>query len=292
MGKIYLLMLTIGCLIGCGTAIPSSNMTAPVSPTPTPTVVDVTPPDNVSIPWKQTIGSTNYRWNGKDLFVRRSKGSETSIFPNALRKYRASFPTNGRKCLLDSFFNPAAVVGDLVSYEHESGFGGVNCGVESGEWRYATVDVSNPTRFLDLRSFFTEDRLLRAFLANSQLSSDIQKSISDKKLDAVPATLKDLSAFLTRYDYQIFNGDSYYEPDYLQRFVFHHLEGETICIRVSTTSTSNAGRAIHQYAEIFLPIPGKLRDPFKKADAGDAGFLMKDAETKVGTKAATFESKF
>lgn len=291
MARLTLILFTL-YLFGCNIPVPSSTTPADVLPTPSPTPTIPPPADDVLIPWMGTIGSTDYHWNGKDLFVGRKRAKKVGIFSQAANKYRESFPKAGGKCDVGSFFSLSAIAGDLVGYEHESGFGGINCGVESGEWRYGTVDVSNTARFLDLRNFFTEEQLLRAFLANPQLSSDIQKSIDEKKLDAVPATLEDLSVFLTRYDYQIFDGNSYFKPDYLQRFVFHHVDGETICVRVSATSTSTAGRAIHDYAEIYLPIPDRLRLWLQKADAGDDGFLMKDAATKVGTKPATFELKF
>lgn len=289
MTKLALLLVTVVYLFGCQADVSLSSATTNVSPTSTPPPINRIPDasDDVFLAWKETIGSTEYRWDGKDLFIRRNKAQETGIFSQAARKYRSSFEKSGDKCRLDSYFTPSAVVGDLVSYEHESDFGGDRCGVMSGEWRYATVDISDSTRFHDLRNFFAEDQLLKAFLANPQLSSDIQKSVDSTRLDGLPTTLKELSTYLTGRDYEIFNGESYFEPDYLERFVFHHTEGDMVCVRVSASSTSTAGRAIHEYAEILLPVPERLRDSLKKADARDAGFLMKDAAATVGTKAAT-----
>lgn len=287
MSKLALLLLLSAFGLECGTNVPASNIPATISPMPTPT--ESNPPDDVLIPWEQTIGTTSYRWDGKDLHTKISQAKEIPLFSRAARQYHRSFKNGGGRCFLSNYFSPASVVGDLVSYEHESGF---ICGTASGEWRYATVDVSNATRFLDLRNFFTEDELLLALLANAQLASDIQKSIGEKKLDVVPTTMKQLSGFLTKHDYQLFNGSSYFEPDYLTRFAFHHLEGERICIRVSATSTSTAGRANHEYLEIYLPIPNKLHDRVRKAASGEQGFLMKDSQAKVGTACATFESKF
>lgn len=284
---IVLLFAVFG--FGCDSNVLPTNVVAIVSPSPTPSVAITTPPEDVFIPWQQIFGTTKYRWNGKDLYFKRSLANEVAIFELAAKRYHASFEKEGGRCLLSNYFTPAAVVGDIVSYEHESG---IICGTASGEWRYVTIDVAKPKRFLDLSDFFTDDQILRAFLADPQLSSDVQKSITERKLDAIPTTLKELSAFLTKYDYQIYNGNSYFQSDYLTRFAFHHVEGETICVRVSATSTSTAGRANHQYAEIFLPIPDKLRDALRKADAGNEGFLMKDSATKVGTKPAEFESRF
>jgi len=296
MAKVSFLLLVLIFFPGCNSVglTPSERNSLPKVPTPAPTPSDRIPDvsDDVLIPWKQTIGSIDYRWNGKDLFVRINKGYEIGLFSKAARKYRRSFDRSGRKCVLDSFFTPVAVAENILSYEHESGYGGPGCGVSDGEWRYATVDVFDSTSFLDLRSFFSEDEILHAFLANSQISSYIQKSIGNKKLTAVPASLKELSAYLTRFDYEIFNGYSYFEGDYLERFAFHHIEGDMISIRISATSTSTAGRAIHEYVEILLPIPERLREALEKADASDAGFLMKDADVKVGTKAAMIELTF
>lgn len=294
MTKLVFLLLTSLHLLGCRTDAPLSNLKSNGSTISTPTPIDRLPDasDDVFLPWKQTVGTTEYRWDGEDFFVRRNKTREIGIFSQAARKHRSSFEKSGDKCSLDNFFTPSAVVGDLVSYEHETGFGGDKCGVVSGEWRYATVDTSDLTHFLDLRKWYKEDQLLKAFVANQQLASDIQKSIVSKKLNAIPTTLKELTSYLTRYDHEIYNGQSYFASDYLERFIFHRVEGEMICIRVSATSTSNVGRAIHQYAEILLPIPESLRDFFRKADAGEAGFLMKDAAAKVGTKAALIELTF
>lgn len=286
MSKKALLLLLLAFVLNCNKPV-SEPATPTIAPTPTPARAQAKPADSVLRRWEQTVGRTSYRWDGKDLYAKQSSDREIPIFNRAAIQHRRSFERSG--CELSNYFSPAAVVGGLVSYEHETNWGGVNCGVSSGEWRLATVDVSDSTRFLDLRSLFGDLDLLNALLENQQLSSDIQKSIYGKKLDAVPNTLDDLSKFLTKFDYQLFDGDSYFETDYLSRFAFHHLEGQNVCIRISATSTSTAGRAIHDYVEILLPIPERLRDKLQKADSGTEGFLMKDAETKVGTAYATIE---
>lgn len=288
MSKLFLVLLVSALSLYCSPNTPTPEILARVSPTPTPTLA-MPPAVEVAIPWKQTIGMTRYLWDSNDLYVRKGVNKEIPLFSRAAKKYHTTFGKEGGRCFLSNYFTPGAILGDVVSYEHESGF---HCGTVSGEWRYATVDIRNSTRFLDLRDFFDDDELLRAFLANAQLSADVRKSIDEKKLDAMPTTLAQLSAFLTRYDYQIFNGESYFEEDYLTRFAFHHISGDTVCVRVSATSTSTAGRANHEYADIYLPIPEKLSEILQKADTGNQGFLMKDAETKVGTKPATFESRF
>ena len=276
--------------LSCGREVPVLSGVATTSRSPTTAVAIPTSPPDILIPWQRQIGNINYRWDGKDLYSKQhSRKDIVPIFALATKRYRSSFEKDGGRCSLSTYFIPAAVVGDLVSYEFESGF---FCDTASGEWRYATLDVARPKAFLDLRDFFDDDQILRAFLTDPQLASDIQKSIAEKKLDAVPTTLESLSSFLTKFDYQIYDGNSFFEADYLTRFAFHHLEGEAICIRVSATSTSTAGRANHQYAEIFLPVPNKLRDVLQKADTGSEGFLMKNSATKVGTLAATLESRF
>ncbi|MBK9152964.1 MAG: hypothetical protein IPM25_01875 [Chloracidobacterium sp.] len=223
------------------------------------------------------------------MFVKRLKEKEIHLFSEAARRYRASLKGEGGSCFLSSFFIPIAVVGDLVSYKQENG---IICGTVHGDWEYATIRVSNVRRFLDLRDFFTEDQLLRAFLANRQISTDIENSIADRQLDRIPATLNELTSFLTKFDYQKYGGDSYFEPDYLARFAFHRLEGESVCVQVSATSTSTAGRAVHNCLEICLPIPERLYDSLKSADAGSEGFLIKDSTRKIGTRSASFEFRF
>jgi len=286
---IVIVFLVLAMCGSCATKAPKPTVAATITPGSQTPAVPETPPDDVCIPWLQRIGTTRYRWDCKDLYAKHLPAKKVGLFALAAERYKSSFEGEGGSCSVSTYFTPVAVVGDLVGYEFESG---VYCGTVQGEWWYTTVDVAKPTKPLDLRTFFTDDQILRAFLADPQLSSDIQRSVAEHKLPAVPTTLRDLSRFLTKFDYQIYNGESYFEADYLTRFVFHHLDGDTIYIRVSATSTSTAGRAIHQYAEIGLPIPDRLRDALRKANAREEGFLMNNSVTKLGTKPATFEARF
>lgn len=287
LGIVLVITYTFGC--GSSSAVSTTNSDPANSPTPVPAAKAQQPSEDVMIPWEEVIGETVYRWNGEDLYVRKAGYREIPLFSQAARDYHSSLQSEGRRCLVTSYFTPVAVVGDLVSYEHESG---IICGTVSGEWSFATIDVTNPKRTPDLREFFTSEQLLHSFLANPEVSSDIQRAVDAGKLDSRPDALEKLTAFLTSYDWEKFNGNSYFEPDYLTRFALHHVEGELVCIRVSTTSMSTAGRANHEYVELYFPISEKLRGLLQKADARSDGFLMKDAGSKVGTKPAVFESRF
>lgn len=253
------------------------------------TGLDEAPSEDITRDWKEAINRTQYSWDGKELYVNIPGKNRLELFRKIAKDYLSSFQSEGGRCLNSSYFKIAAVVGDLVSYSHESS---QVCGTVQGEWLYSTVNVSSPTPPLDLKHMFSEEELFKALIANNQISNDIHKSINEQKLAKMPENFRELNAFLTKYDYQLFDGASFFGQDYLTRFAFHHLEENNVVIRIAASPTSTAGRAIHRYVEIKLPIPDSLRTNLTRANDGEAGFLMTDAISKVGTSPAVFEEYF
>jgi hypothetical protein len=159
--------------------------------------------------------------------------------------------------------------------------------VEFGDEEASKVRTSKVVAITDL---FSEADVLAALLANSQISRDISKALSENKMKSPPTTLSEFSdSIFTKYMSDVFDGAFYLRKDYLTRFVFHHIEGDKVAVWISLTSTSHAAQAVHEHVEILLPIPDKLREPLVLADSGQQGFLMKDAEKYVGTSRAKFE---
>ncbi len=281
----FLLLLT---LTGCQSSVSERDILTQlpnINKTPEPTYIfPPTDEQEKLIPWKSSLGKTVYNWNGKELLVSRNR-SEIRLFYSIWREDVKAL--SDKKCArtLNSYFLPLSVVGDLVSYQHEVGY---VCGASAWySWRFETRNISRPNEQVELTDYFGEKEIVQSFLANSSISAAVEQAISEKRLDSVPSSLKQLDSFLTAYDRKIFF-DSYFDDDYLSRFAFHHIENDQVFVWVTLTPGSHVGQANQQYVEICLPLPKSIDEALRNADSGFAGFLMKDYTTKVGTKSVVF----
>ncbi len=290
---VFLLFVTLtGCKSPVSDRVQLTQFPITTNTTPEPTyMVPPTDEEEKLIPWKSLVGKTTYNWNGKEFLVSRSRSETYRMFDSIWREDVAEMAISDKKCAktLNSYFLPLSVVGDLVSFQHEIGY---MCGASAWySWRFETRNVLRPNEQVALTDYFSDEEILRAFLANSRISAEIEKAKSKKRLDVDPSSLKQLTSFLTKFDYEIFDAQSYLEEDYLSRFAFHHINNDQICVRVTLTPTSHAGQAIQEYVEICLPMPKSIDEGLRNADSGLAGFLMKNYTTKVGTKTVVFEGR-
>jgi hypothetical protein len=316
----YTCFLVILLFIGCKSSeSPVENVHPEAANTPPPVKVSPTieppkeppaVPDEIKINWQGSTNSFYLDWNGKDLLVQLKGGIKQKILSRMSENFCRVLHKDpeSRNCRCGNSFRLASVVGNIVSFEDESDF---SCAGSYLYWRYASLDLEKsgdyiyPTlvefgdeeaskvrtsKVVAITDLFSEADVLAALLANSQISRDISKALSENKMKSPPTTLSEFSdSIFTKYMSDVFDGAFYLRKDYLTRFVFHHIEGDKVAVWISLTSTSHAAQAVHEHVEILLPIPDKLREPLVLADSGQQGFLMKDAEKYVGTSRAKFE---
>ncbi len=242
------------------------------------------------IPWRSSIGTTKYDWNGKDLLVTPIRAGTTRMFYSIWREDLSNMALEDKKTsqTIDSFLLPLAIVGDLVSFQHEMGY--LSGASAWSEWRFETRNISKPGTPISLTHYFSDDEIFRSLMSNERITQGLQKAIAEKKTTS-PDSLSQLSKVLTTHDYTLFEGEFALEEDYLTRFAFHHVDGSNIVVWITLRPTSHSGQAMQDYIEISLPVPQNLETDMNNADSQKAGFLMKDSLNTVGTKSAEFLSK-
>jgi hypothetical protein len=283
--------------------VQSREIKAAVSSTPIPVSQEspLPTPEPVFIEWKGTIGNNDtITWDGKDLFLTKNKGKKYGIFSTIAQNYyrfKQIEPAN-RGCYNGHFFRVLSIVGKIMSFEHEGDF---SCQGAYLFWRYGSIDLDKPgdlvfprsgeagAKMVKLTDFYSENDILSVLLANREISDGISTAVSQKRIPVRPKTLTEFTESVTDWEIDKPNYEVGFEPDYLTRFVFHHIEGENVAIWISLTPTLHAYQAVHDHIEILLPIPDKLRQPLISADSKQMGFLFKDAEGLVGTSFTSFE---
>jgi hypothetical protein len=254
--------------------------------------------------WSGKVGSNYFHWDGKDLTIKFSKGKNMTIFSEfAKSDYRVQRKLeNTKNCFTSYYYRPLAIVGNLVSFQDESGF---LCGaINTYSGTYSTIELAKDRNFLFYRpvagdpkstyeggvylsDMFSENDIFKGMLANEKISNNISKLISQGKIDRQPGNLADLRKLFERFKYDFLNGEFYLDSDSLEDFAIHHIEDDKVSVWVSLTPSSRSSQLVH--LELLLPIPEKIRQSLRLADSREEGFLMKDAKDLVGTSHAKFE---
>ncbi len=286
-----------------------ANSPPEVPPTVTPYQnSDLLPPEEKKLKWRATISNIDYDWNLVDLIVRIKGGTKQAMFSQLAKNQYEAFQETGdiHECQVSDYFHPVAVMGSLISFDHENS---VSCGTTYSTWRYTTLDVNkigklkypvipepetgkylrtSGTKIVSLNEIFSETDILTSLLANKNISDEISAALSKGKMIKRPTSLSEFDLYFTEYS-GLFDGELYFEKDYLTRFGFHHVQDGNLAVWISLTPRYHVSQAIQEHLEIILPIPAKQRDSILLADSGEQGFLMKDAEKYVGTSHAQFD---
>jgi len=256
--------------------------------------------------WKSRTDNPSFHWTGKELFVQFEGEKQMPIFSQIAGDFcRTLQAGKDADCFCGHSFRISSIVGGIVSFDHESSF---SCQGSYTNWRYSSLDVSrrlpfryprlveyeteggakpHTSSFMDLRELFSESDIFNALMKNAQVSAAVGRSSARKHLQG-HSSLAQLSKILT--DPQVgLSGSFYLERDFLSRFAFHHLEGDTVAVWISLTPDSHVGQGNENHLEIILTIPEKLFSAMQRADSRQEGFLLKDAPEFVGTSYAEFE---
>ncbi len=292
MRQVFLLLVGTLSLLGCASPTPPEVKTTPTVTSASPEMiirtVDPLPSDSKTLKWQQNIGNIAYSWDGSDLLITNGRMSHFPLFRTIWREDVDAVRKEDKKTskTVDSFFCPVAVVGQLTSFEHESGYlSGASA------WSYRTYETRNAFKPHDrvvLSDLFSEQAILEGLLKNDIVALEIKKGVDDRSISGRPETLRELSAFLTVKDYSRFDAEYFMEDDYLSRFAFDRLDGDSVVIRLSLSPSSHSAQALHGYLELSLPIPPQLDQPLRDAASKKAGFLMPQFEETVGTTSAKF----
>jgi hypothetical protein len=293
----------------------------PPDPAPPVVVKPAPPPDTFRMDtewsdepfeWDYKAGARSSKWsrliwNKRDLFVNYRGGKVLGFFSTIARSEYNKLLAAGHTehCIRTHSFRLLAVIGNIISFEHESSMFGEGCNASVySEWQFASIDlgkkggVSYPdisendwpapvmrssTRMLSLTELFDEKELLAALLANAKVAAVITENGGQ-----TPASLKEFVKFFTDRNY-MFDHVFSLERDFLLRFVFRGIENDKVKVRISLSPASHALQALQDYIEISLPLPARLRKALLAADSRKQGFLMKDAKTIAGSGCSEFE---
>jgi hypothetical protein len=261
--------------------------------------------------WNGRSGGMLIRWTSVDLYVRSAAGEERIWAPlvNAgFKSFVAAERETGEEmhtvsCEYDRRFKVLSVVGTLVSFvdRYFDYCGGAHPSMDT---RFTSVDLARPgdlayaitedTPMMDVDStrsgkavkltdYFPEEEVLKALLADPI----VKKALASKHPTTKP-TLSQLPDLFSENDYEL--GDSTFElrPDFLTRFVFHHMEGDRVAVRIGLPPHYGANHAQHCQLGLLLPIPAPLRRAIQLANERKEGFLMKDERRIAGNQVTRF----
>ncbi|HZS05294.1 MAG TPA: hypothetical protein VFD58_10710 [Blastocatellia bacterium] len=254
--------------------------------------------------WSGESAGYSLRWTTADLYVQSQAGTEKIFGPIAKKAFEedagdatGNSQSGGKQeqadCDLRRDFTLLSAVGTLVSFQDvDSPYcGGLHAGysvrfttidlAKQGEVPFdqgegvgdLDIDLTNPGRVIKLTDYFAEQDILRALLADRF----IQKVLADSGVKVAPPGLAELQkAFAAAVERGYI--DFQLRPDFLTRFVFHHIEGDKVAVRIGLPPFGGAGyHGKHKQLGVLLPIPPLLQQPLALAATRQQGFLMKDA---------------
>ncbi len=254
--------------------------------------------------WSGKLGDNPISWDGSDLKIKTTEGTEVPIFSRfAESDYTELRKTENTKgCTSTYYYRPLAVMGNFVSFQHESGF---LCGsVNSTEWGYSTIELNSDGKFVRHRSggkgamssstpagialsdIFAETDIFRALMTNEWLAKDISNFVTERKIERAPTDLAELRKIIERYQDDLLDGAFYWTLD---QFAIHHVEDDKAIVWVSLLRQAPPTRSLREHLELVLPIPAMIRSQLLSANEEHGGFLMKDASEHVGKGFAAFE---
>ena len=240
--------------------------------------------------WRGTSGGYEIIWTRSNLTA-NPVGNKNRAELSALELTKAEKCEIDAKniCETERKFRLLSVVGSLVGLSDKYYCGCQREAHPTYYQRYTSIDLakpgkvyavaedrSTPTKQVQLTDYFAADDVYRALLADPY----VQKALKENK-EAQPAkNLAELVKALAEDGCR-----TGFDSDMLSRFVFHHLEGDKVAVRlgISNLSAHVCNKELTQLG-LLLPIPAALRKPLQAADARQEGFLMKDLKQLAGTQ--------
>lgn len=267
-----------------------------------------------SIIWDGESGGWFIRWTTSDLYV-QSAGQMKKIWKPLVESDFADFTSEQEKDSIPSgrqpvsyeyqrIFRVLSVVGSIVSFEDSlviffgHGSPGINTRFTSidlagnGQILYSRlegtsprdVNLDNPGKIAKLTDYFAEEDVLRALLADRI----IKKALAALDKLSAPQTLTGLPELFKGNGYELGNTGFELRPDFLTRFVFHHIEGDKIAVRMGLPPHYGVNKAQHLQIGILLDIPPTLKNPAFLAATNKEGFMMQSQRKIAGKQDTEF----
>ena len=250
--------------------------------------------------WEGESGGFNIHWTQKDITATKGDkvvfSADEALVRKDFEKEHFNY-TNTNEWAgfirYDRIFTPLSIVGTIASMKDTFQEGGG--GLVHGFSEFTTVNLANPDQVVSLTDFFGESVILKALLADSL----IQKALADidtppSTLDGLYQVLKKAPSIVVRIAHEEDCGFSLAE-DFLTQFAFHHIDKDRVAVRIALSPAWEACRYEVAQLGIYLPIPNKLKLALKKAQKGQAGFLMnnlkkmpKDQQTSISFATDTY----
>jgi hypothetical protein len=252
--------------------------------------------------WAGHSGGFTIKWTSNEITASPPGNPANTVFSaklNAERDFRVFKKENldqgtDMQCSYEHTVRLLSVVGSFMSYRLDetaycgSGEGGPRWARPSTNISYRVTDLNMPTRQIKLTHFYSEGEVLKALMADPLVKKAMQASKSKKP----PKTVEELVEMFadeglamepTAATAESPEGCAYTFPnEVLTQFAFHHLENNRVAIRISLEPDSGACSTGHAQLGILLPIPASLKASLESAQAGEEGFLMKDAKSLSG----------
>jgi uncharacterized membrane protein/SH3-like domain-containing protein len=226
--------------------------------------------------WNDKSGGFNIHWTQQDIIATKEGKVVFSAEEDLARKYfereMLHYADEGPVCEYTRRLTLLSVVDTVVSMkdtfeQHCQAF-------IHGFPKITTINLANPDKVVSLTDFFGESVILKALLADSL----IQKALAE--IDTPPSTLDALYQVLHKAPpiaVRMKSGedcDFGLSEDFLTQFAFHHINKDRVAVRIALDPATQDCRFQPAQLGIYLPIPNKLKLALKKAQTGQAGFLM------------------
>lgn len=247
--------------------------------------------------WKAKIRKNKIRWSNKDLFV-ASSGKIGRIFTSFAEKeigrYKREFEANFEN---SQEFKLVSVVGDFVSFEHESTIFFANTAIR---WRLTTIDLSKQGDYYYPEILNTEDFVFS--LADTKVvclteifsEKEIVKSLKNeptirkhlaRKFDNINS-IKGLYELIQKNNVFWENREFELSPDFITRFAFFSEENRKMEVRISLSPRFSYNRGQQRYISLRFVTPPKLKKSLERARSRKLGLLMVNA-SKIFRSAET-----
>jgi len=210
--------------------------------------------------WSGESGGVQIDWTTRAIAVRRAGRKTIDLI---------AIPKSEPGCEGDLSVQILSVVGSIVSYQLSEGTTCEFAAHPSAVTLYKAVDAADPKRAAlhpSLTDFFADADVLRAMMADSVVQRHAPKAVPRTAAELVTA----LSASQAECEYA-------FEKDLLNRFAFHHVEGDRVAVRIGLSHGCEVARGKLTQLGILLPVPPKLKDALDRASSRTEGFLMRDA---------------
>lgn len=226
-----------------------------------------------------------------------------SVISRNYHKALMSEPLN-RGCSDYHYFKVIALVGTMVSFEHELDFA---CGsVSTGHFRYSTIDIARQgklgfesfpefylskqkkevTKEVSLTDLFPETVVFEALIKNQAILGEVTSALAEMRLDKTPSNLSELIDFLTSKKVFLFERRNRVPEDFLRRFAFESFESNgQINLSMSLLSTVKQTDSSRRQIDLSLP----ASTSFFSSLSRERGFLTRDGLQSLRKQSISFE---